>query len=377
MKRPIWLPNFLPIRCLGILVLAVLACTGRGASVAESVLEYSGIQGQDGWRYGRFGTAGKPSTYEDFGHYSGGRWQPTSSLNNPYMTQNGAHPGWSGTYAHHSAVRQYTIQPGEEGLLSFSGTVEHVQTGGGDGTISRIYVNNMPVYSQHSKLTQYPYSRNAVVEADDIISMEIAENGNPSYDRTAFTMTAEPVTDRILVADSRTEFSSVQDASPGGWQYGEYSSGTTFTTTGWSWTGSQWDGPESYQRLHATGGHSGDALGDAVRRWTSDVEGTVFVEGGLYDVQTGGGNGVIGRIYHNGSEIWSYTIPGDGGAPSSFSLVLDNVSYGDIFDFQIDANGDYGWDNTAFWATFTQVPEPGGLLVVALLGVIALRRPVR
>jgi len=366
--------------CLVALILAGAATPATAVIVCDSQAGFAGIQGQNNWHYGRFSTQGTPTTYAELEYFYSDdqRWQPSGETTSPFILAADAHPGWSGTYINHSAVRQYTLQPGQGGLLRLSGLVEHTQTGGGDGTVSRLYVNNVRVFEQRSLLTPYPYSFLITANDGDLIRMEVGMITNPSYDSTKFTMTAETAVGRRVVADSRAEFCGIQNSSPGGWQYGNYTTGNAFTSMNWSWSDSAWHGPETYQSLSAGGGHPGASYGNAVRRWTSDIDGILYLDGLLADTQTGGGNGVIGRIYRNGAELWSHTITGDGGPASAFNLTIPDAVTGDIFDFEINPNGDYGWDGTTFFAIFT-VPEPASATALAALTVTAClaRRRVR
>ena len=114
------------------------------------------------------------------------------------------------------------------------------------------------------------------------------------------------------------------------------------------WNGTIWDllsngapvnvGP--WTELSRTGGHpaaNGQARPEvhwAVRRWTSDVAGTVSVHG-ILNNGSAGGDGVIGRIFVDGIEVWSALSDGNS---VNFDVWLD-LAVGDRVDFAIDPDG--------------------------------------
>ncbi len=343
-------------------MLPLLVASSFGQIIADSEAEFSGVQGQDGWSYGRFSTPGNAGTYVDFGHYTGTRWQPTDSVNNPWLNATGGHPGWDAGYYLHSPVRQYTIQPGEAGLVRLSGLINHTASTG-DGTRNRIYLNGTNIQSRVAFTGQQPYTRVIPVHVGDVLHMEIFARNNVTDDTTTFTLVAELLRGHSLIADSMRGFSGTQNSAPGGWQYG-HGIGGSFTTNGWTWSGTRWNGPELYQYLDLHGGHPGDSGGISVRRWTSDFSGELILEGNLGKDDAGSGDGVIGRIYRNGSEIWSHTIAGDTAPGAGFTLTNANVVAGDVFDFEIHRRNNVSNDKTTFLATFHVAPPQGTVIMI-------------
>ncbi len=84
----------------------------------------------------------------------------------------------------------------------------------------------------------------------------------------------------------------------------------------------------------AAGGQETPAVHWAVRRWVSDIEGPAAIRGTLSNGSPNG-DGTIGRIFQNGTEIFSALSNGESIAYSVRSV----LATGDIIDFAIDADG--------------------------------------
>ncbi len=113
------------------------------------------------------------------------------------------------------------------------------------------------------------------------------------------------------------------------------------------WDGTKWDllangapvskGP--WTEITQGGGHpaaNGQAdteLHWAVRRWQSTFAGTILVEGSFQT--NANGDGIIGRIYHNDTEVFAGLSDG---FAASFSFLLE-VAEGDTLDFCGDSDG--------------------------------------
>ena len=73
------------------------------------------------------------------------------------------------------------------------------------------------------------------------------------------------------------------------------------------------------------------------------------------------GNGVTGRVFHNGVQVDVSTIAGSSGAGTSRSVIITNVSVGDFIDIALDPTGpgnttDDGSDGSAMTATIRGTP---------------------
>ncbi len=195
-----------------------------------------------------------------------------------------------------------------------------------------------------------------------------------------------------IVFDSVNEFSGVQGQD--GWQYGYYDGDhptAPFSTqdfeqlptfgnpqnpanppywydtwgSGGVWTllGAQWGHPNGT----VTSGGRQTVVHWAVRRWVSDISGPVNITGELADADTGPGNGIIGHILVDGTEVFSQTIDDGDSLGVSYSVDV-NLSVGSIVDFAIDPRNENDLaDSTVFTSTGRVVPEPSALGVWSLL----------
>lgn len=243
-----------------------------------------------------------------------------------------------------------------------------------------------------------------------------------------------PKSPAVILADSMADFSDTQ--GQGNWSYGYYDqradvevgdgaygtedfiaflndgSGVVSADPeigGWKdspnhWDGSKWDllanaAPVSHgpwTEVTAGGGHpAANSGGDpevhwALRRWVSDQDGYIRISGNLNNTSANG-DGTVGRILVDGTEVWSQLSNGDA---ISFDVDLE-VSSGSVIDFAIDPDGNGvldpmdpatlgsisdGSDGTTFQFNIQQmelfvVPEPSGLLLLSLaFGGLLLRR---
>jgi hypothetical protein len=186
------------------------------------------------------------------------------------------------------------------------------------------------------------------------------------------------------LANSVSDFSDTQGSN--NWYYGHYNktadgNGTyevfdfaafprdagPFSATSY-WTGTMWDwfaGNPPWTEISATGGHPNGSNNAAehwaIRRWVSEVTGNIIVHFRLAKSNIGGGNGVTGRIFHNGNQIFSRTIAfNDNGTLTNDVSVL-NVTVGDYIDIALDSTGTDGLatdgsDSSIFTAVIDQDP---------------------
>ncbi len=157
-----------------------------------------------------------------------------------------------------------------------------------------------------------------------------------------------------VVADSQAEFSGVQGQA--GWYYGYYNK-TLDTVAGYQaadfiqfsanyWISGIWDWPAGnppWTAVDATGGHpNGSNNGNvhwAIRRWVSDVTGTVVAHIRLAKSNPNCGNGTTGRILVNGVQQYAQSIAAANSTGLTADVTLTNVMAGDPVDFVIDSVG--------------------------------------
>ncbi len=118
---------------------------------------------------------------------------------------------------------------------------------------------------------------------------------------------------------------------------------------GFPWTGSAWDWADGNvpwtvvgaETVHPNGDNNGEVQW-ATRRWVAPADGAGTIEWHLRKENVGCGNGVTGRLFHNGVEIDSATIAFDDGAGVTRQVEV-TAAAGDIFDL---AQTPLGTDDT-------------------------------
>jgi MYXO-CTERM domain-containing protein len=195
-----------------------------------------------------------------------------------------------------------------------------------------------------------------------------------------------------LLASSIADYSAVQGQN--GWYYGYYDVGSPLAATFQPMTefdGTRWwvDSSRYWTMIGPVGAHanglitSGFATPDeqwAARRWVSSITSLVDVDAVFAKLNVNpASNGVTGRIYVDGTEIWNQTIGATDstGASPSFQL---SVVPGTTIDFILDPHDSNDWsDNTQFSAVVTSVPAPAAAALLGLAGITATRRrrPIR
>jgi hypothetical protein len=135
------------------------------------------------------------------------------------------------------------------------------------------------------------------------------------------------------------------------------------------WTGAAWEYfaldpiPTSItaSHCHPSGFNSGPEHW-VVRRWVSSVTGTLTVNIRLAKAPPTCGNGVTGRMYHNGAQRYSRTLLANDTTGLTTNLTLANVAPGDWLDFVVtpvgsDVQTNDACDQTLFQITIDQAPS--------------------
>jgi hypothetical protein len=202
-----------------------------------------------------------------------------------------------------------------------------------------------------------------LIPADDSISTNwfdpLFDDSGWGSGTAAIGFEAEP-SPPLLVADSAAEFSGNQGQD--NWFYGYYNktldggAGAVYQASNfvvfakndgpWAadnfWTGVQWDwyaGNPPWIEIGRSNAHpnaSGGLELWAIRRWVSDVTGTIRVDWSLAKA-TSGGDGVTGRIFHRDAQRDTAFITGVIGVGTNRSVMITNVQLGDTIDIALDA----------------------------------------
>ena len=202
-----------------ITVVLLCVCHARGTIIADSIADYSGTQGQDGWYYGFYdgNVIAGPYTnadFEEFANYgSAGNGLPDWHTSIWYHTRNtywtaiwdeGGHPNakttsFGRTPAEHWPVRRWVSET--DGVIEITGVL-HESGGAGDGVIGYIFVDGMAVFSHslNDDDPQYSYSVTVPVNVGTLVDFAIAPKASDWTDATKFTavITPEPSTMLLL-----------------------------------------------------------------------------------------------------------------------------------------------------------------------------------
>lgn len=180
----------------------------------------------------------------------------------------------------------------------------------------------------------------------------------------SFLLAAAPAGAQVI-ADSQADFSGVQGQD--GWYYGYYESPlspagfqqfplyNSFAPGLWSRTA---NAPGGYWTLVSNlGGHPSGTRGIsgrqkivnwAVRRYVFAAGGGITISGRLRKVVETCGNGVIGRIFINGTQAWSGAIAGNDTTGITYAIPAI-LPPGTVIDWAIDPSlGDEECDYSVF-----------------------------
>lgn len=180
------------------------------------------------------------------------------------------------------------------------------------------------------------------------------------------------------IFDSATEFSVTQGQDS--WFYGYYDGDSTIPFTasdfeempqsinGNSWIIHRGDPSGYWTSLSANGGHPNGPVGNyyrgtehwTVRRWVSDMDGTISIKGNA-SKSSRIGDGTICKILVNDDLVYSKHINGTESGGVDYSIEVD-LAVGDTIDFAIQPGANDLYDSTWFTAIGTQtssieVPE--------------------
>ncbi len=231
---------------VGVLAIAIAPMTARADVLADSMAEFSGVQGQDSWSYGfydrtadvddvyqstdfqEFSTTG---TFPGFGLNEDGDWDyldadGISSLNPPWTTLSptGGHPNGTNNTDEHWAVRRWVVEKSGDLQINYD-----LDTAG--WTNSQLFLNGDRVLVRTIPGVQ-PRMQESVallnVTAGDVLDFIIDPNGNDGVDTTVLQMTIEDqisggrLLEGIVHASSVADFSFAGVQGENGWTNGYY-----------------------------------------------------------------------------------------------------------------------------------------------------------
>ncbi len=374
---------------------ALTATTAHAVVIADSVAEFSGVQGQDNWNYGyydRTADADDDYTSADFQAFTttgpfpgftfdGAKWDwvdtdGVTAVNPPWteLTNNGGHPNGTNNGPEHWTVRRWVAE--EAGDLQFNLGVEKPNNAGNIN--ARVHYNGRPLLVRN-----FPGGRARIdepiairgVQIGDVIDFSIDPNGDDGSDGTVFEITVDnAITDgRVLqggiVAHSAMDFTTTGTQGENGWYAGYHnvtldgpyevtpggtddfiafpSDGGPFSATNF-WTGADWnwfEGDQPWDHLAQYDAHpNGDNQPEehwVIRRWESNVDGEIQIDWNLAKQNLGGGNGTTVKVLVNGVEVDSGTVAFDD-AVGINQVANATVLAGDFVDIALTAEGTDG-----------------------------------
>lgn len=114
--------------------------------LADSVADFSGVQGENGWSYGRYQQTSNPGVFQEFpvDYWDGSKWDVPNG--NPPWTEISAesgHPNGDNNAEIEWATRRYTVEEGGDLLVEW--TLAKANTGGGSGTSLHVLLNGTEI----------------------------------------------------------------------------------------------------------------------------------------------------------------------------------------------------------------------------------------
>lgn len=356
------------------------------AQYADSVAEFSGVQGQGGWSYGYWNrTADSNAQYQPdemtaftAAQWTGAVWDlnPTPSAPWTEVSSGGGHPNGPNSGDEHWTVRRWVSE--FTGRARFVGNLSDGAECG-DGVALRIYVEGVQAYNK-TTFSSVPveFVVDADVQAGQRVDFVITPLANDSCDGHAFNVKVFSG----ALADSVADWSGSGTQGSRRWNYGYYrrsadgdgiyqtANFTAFPRTAGSnvvsgtnaWNGTNWQLTTTtpVTALTQNGGTPGTTTAQdwPVRRWTSNFTGRVRITGITGHVNAGS-NGVIARLWLNGAEIFSRTV---NNTTEGYTVVAD-VTNGSLLDFAIDPNGAEAADTNAIFTAIISEATIGAAVV--------------
>lgn len=200
----------LTVRFTGLVVAALIAGTGPASAgiVADSVADFSGVQGLGGWQYGYFNVtldADQEYAQSEFtqlpeGSWSGSVWEWPGGSMPPWVSFNpwASHPDGTNRPEEHHAIRRWVSDVSGEVLISGVLAKWDTRSGNGasNGTIGTLVFDGTELIHQTlawNDNSGISYSFPITVHEGSIIDLCVDANGTDYFDGTMFTMTVTQV----------------------------------------------------------------------------------------------------------------------------------------------------------------------------------------
>lgn len=193
-----------------IAALAILTAAGPGARadiIADSVADFSGVQGHNGWYYGFYNVttdADQSYTTTDFSELSLAAWSGSTwewpGAQPPFVSFNAwaQHPDGTNREEQHHAIRRWVSTAAGE--ITITGRLAKWDTrwgnGTSNGTIGVLMVDGVPLLNHTlawDDAAGIDYAFTLDVTPGAVIDLCVDSNGVDYFDGTLFTMTVTQV----------------------------------------------------------------------------------------------------------------------------------------------------------------------------------------
>lgn len=282
-------------------------------------------------------------------------------------------------------------------VVRFSGNwINTSPTPCGDGVTGRILVNGNEVFQQNAVVSSHQYNVTIPVTAGARVDFALDPRASDFCDASIFTAQIETANPGdVTVANSVSDWSFSGTQGENSWFYGYYNrtadAGGVYAASDFIpfprasgsiapnnyWDGSKYDwynGNPPWDEIGQTGMHPNGINNSAehwvIRRWVSEVSGRLEVDWTVSKTNPNG-NGVTGRVFHNGVQVDSVAITGNNTAGASRTVAITNVSIGDFIDIALDPTGpggqtDDGSDGSAMTAVIRGTPTLTSLVATSI-----------
>lgn len=237
----------------------------------------------------------------------------------------------------------------------------------GDGTVARIFVDGNEVFQRAMQVNTDTYSLTVPTRLGSKVDFVIdpGQASDSQCDGTTFTANVETSDPSLtVVADSVADWSFSGEQGANNWFYGYFNAGTNIPPgsylasefvafprdngphgPGNYWDGSSWDSwngdppaDEIGQHVMNPNGFNAPPMHWVIRRWMSEVSGSITVDWSVLKLQALGG-GVTARVFHNGVQRDAVTLPGTNANTVFRSVTITGVQVGDPIDIVLDPAG--------------------------------------
>ncbi len=237
----------------------------------------------------------------------------------------------------------------------------------GDGTVARIFVDGNEVFQRAALVSSDTYSVTVPTRLGSRVDfvLDPGSGSDSECDSTVFTANLETSDPSLtVVADSVADWSFSGVQGENNWFYGYFDGGTNAAapiyratnfvafprnngphSTNNFWDGASWDwwngdppSTEIGQRVMNPNGINAGPQHWVVRRWISEVSGSITVDWSVLKLDANGA-GVSARVFHNGNQRDAITLPGTNSSPTFRSVTINGVQAGDPIDIVLEPAG--------------------------------------